>query len=54
MQDAAPCGGKLLEAINRDFGSLDALKTKMSADSAGVQVCMWRMHSTYQKLLKSP
>lgn len=39
MQDAAPCSGKLLEAINRDFGSLDELQAKMSADSAAVQVC---------------
>ena len=37
-QDAAPCAGKLLEAINRDFGGLDALQAKMSADSAAVQV----------------
>ena len=39
LQDAAPCSGKLLESINRDFGSLEELKTKMSADSAAVQVC---------------
>jgi superoxide dismutase len=40
MQDAAPPSGKLLEAINRDFGSVDALMAKMSAESAAVQVWM--------------
>jgi hypothetical protein len=38
LQAAAPCSGKLLEAIKRDFGGLDHLQAKLSAESAAVQV----------------
>jgi len=40
MQDAQPCSGDLLEAIKRDFGSMDQLQSKLSAESAAVQVCV--------------
>lgn len=33
--------GELLDAINRDFGSLDAMKTKLSASTIAVQGSGW-------------
>lgn len=39
MQDAAPLEGQLLDAVNKDFGSLDKLKETMNAQLAGIQVC---------------
>lgn len=38
MQDAHPCSGNLLDAIKRDFGSMEQLQSKLSAESAAVQV----------------
>jgi len=38
LQDARPPQGELAAAIQRDFKSLEALQTTMSAKSAAVQV----------------
>lgn len=38
VQDAAPPEGQLLEAINKDFGSVDKMKEQMNAQLAGIQV----------------
>nr|QFZ96018.1 Mn superoxide dismutase [Oxya chinensis] len=44
-QNLSPCGGsaegELLEAIKRDFGSLENMKTKLSAAAVGVQGSGW-------------
>jgi Fe-Mn family superoxide dismutase len=40
-KDYAPPSGALGDAINAEFGSLEALQTKMSAMSAGVQGSGW-------------
>lgn len=36
-----PSGGKLEEAINRDFGGLDGLKKEMNAKTAAIQGSGW-------------
>ena len=40
-KDYAPPSGALGDAINAEFGSLEAFQTKMSAISAGVQGSGW-------------
>ncbi|XP_049775346.1 superoxide dismutase [Mn], mitochondrial [Schistocerca cancellata] len=44
-QNLSPCGGsaegELLEAIKRDFGSLENMKAKLSAAAVGVQGSGW-------------
>nr|QFZ96342.1 manganese superoxide dismutase [Locusta migratoria] len=44
-QNLSPCGGsaegELLEAIKRDFGSLENMKTKLAATAVGVQGSGW-------------
>lgn len=40
-KECAPPEGELLSMINRDFGSLDALKTKFAAQTVAVQGSGW-------------
>nr|ABR23158.1 manganese superoxide dismutase [Ulva fasciata] len=40
-KDAQPCSGNLLDAIKRDFGSMQQLQTKLAADAAAVQGSGW-------------
>eukprot|EP01025_Chloroclados_australasicus_P032888 TRINITY_DN3340_c0_g1_i10.p1 TRINITY_DN3340_c0_g1~~TRINITY_DN3340_c0_g1_i10.p1 ORF type:complete len:183 (+),score=23.28 TRINITY_DN3340_c0_g1_i10:166-714(+) len=40
-KDAAPLEGPLLDAIKRDFGSLEEMQSKMKAASAGIQGSGW-------------
>eukprot|EP00892_Ulva_mutabilis_P009993 jgi/Ulvmu1/7366/UM036_0026.1 len=40
-KDAQPCSGILLDAIKRDFGSMEQMQAKLSADSAAVQGSGW-------------
>ena len=46
VQEAAPPSGELLAAINKDFGSLDALVKKFSAAAVGVQGSGWAVRPT--------
>jgi superoxide dismutase len=46
LQDAAPCSGELLSAIEAKWGSLDKFITTFNAKTAAVQVPLLCLTST--------